>query len=54
MSKKGNYINVLITGGSGYLGSVITELLLSAGEINKLTIYDNLMYNQTSTIVHAH
>jgi len=37
---------VLITGGAGYLGSVLTELLLSKGY--KVTVLDNLMYKQTS------
>ena len=49
-----SYINVLITGGAGYLGSVIAEQLLNSGQINKLVIYDNLMYNQTSPIIHSH
>ena len=54
MSEKNGYINVLITGGAGYLGSVIAEEILSAGQVNKLVIYDNLMYNQTSPIIHSH
>ena len=55
MFKKISYINVLITVDSGYLGSVITwRQLLNSGQINKLTIYDNLMYNQTSPIIHSH
>lgn len=37
---------VLITGGAGYLGSVLTELLLSKGY--QVTVLDNLMYKQTS------
>jgi len=37
---------ILITGGAGYLGSVLTELLLSKGY--KVTVLDNLMYKQTS------
>jgi nucleoside-diphosphate-sugar epimerase len=35
--------NIFITGGAGYLGTVITSLLLSKG--HKVTIYDNLMYD---------
>lgn len=38
--------SVLITGGAGYLGSVLTEKLLDKGK--KVTIVDNLMYGQTS------
>lgn len=45
-------MKVLITGGSGYLGSVITELLLK--KKYEVTILDNLMYNQTSSIVFSH
>ena len=43
-------MNVLITGGAGYLGSVLIERLFNNGSITKLTVYDNLMYNQTSLI----
>lgn len=45
-------MKVLITGGSGYLGSVITELLLE--KKYEVTILDNLMYNQTSSIIFSH
>lgn len=37
---------VLITGGAGYLGSVLTEVLLSKGY--QVTVLDNLIYKQTS------
>ncbi len=37
---------VLITGGAGYLGSVLTEILLDKGYI--VTVLDNLIYRQTS------
>jgi nucleoside-diphosphate-sugar epimerase len=37
---------VLITGGAGYLGSVLTEVLLSKDY--KVTVIDNLIYKQTS------
>ena len=37
---------VLITGGAGYLGSVLTEVLLGKGY--KVTVIDNLIYRQTS------
>ena len=37
---------VLITGGAGYLGSVLTEVLLGKGY--HVTILDNLIYKQTS------
>ena len=45
-------MKVLITGGAGYLGSVITDLLLKFDF--EVTILDNLMYNQTSSIVFSH
>jgi len=45
-------MKVLITGGAGYLGSVITDLLLKLDY--EVTILDNLMYNQTSSIVFSH
>ena len=37
---------VLITGGAGYLGSVLTEVLLNKGY--QVTVLDNLVYKQTS------
>jgi nucleoside-diphosphate-sugar epimerase len=37
---------VLITGGAGYLGSVLTEVLLNKGYV--VTVLDNLSYKQTS------
>jgi nucleoside-diphosphate-sugar epimerase len=37
---------VLITGGAGYLGSVLTEVLLEKGY--QVTVLDNLIYKQTS------
>ena len=40
-------MRILITGGVGYLGSVITRNLL---ENHNVTVMDNLMYNQTSLI----
>lgn len=44
-------MNILITGGAGYIGSVLTQNLLSYSEFWKtkcnVTVIDNLMYNQT-------
>jgi nucleoside-diphosphate-sugar epimerase len=37
---------VLITGGAGYLGSVLAEVLINKGY--KVTVLDNLIYKQTS------
>ena len=39
---------VLITGGAGYLGSVLTDLLLAHDY--EVTVLDNLMYKQTSLL----
>lgn len=43
---------VLITGGAGYLGSVLTEKLLNSGY--DVTVFDNLMYKQTSLAPFSH
>ena len=38
--------NILITGGAGYIGSLLTEKLLN--EKHKVTVYDNFLFNQPS------
>jgi nucleoside-diphosphate-sugar epimerase len=38
-------LNVLITGGAGYIGSILAEHLLQAGF--RVTVVDNLMYGQS-------
>lgn len=43
---------VLITGGAGYLGSVLTEVLLS--NEYSVTVFDNLTYKQTSLTTFCH
>ena len=43
---------VLITGGAGYLGSVLTEVLLNKGY--QVTVIDNLLYKQTSLVSFSH
>jgi len=44
--------SVLITGGAGYLGSVLTEVLLNKGY--RVTVIDNLAYKQTSVAPFAY
>ena len=39
---------ILITGGAGYLGSVLTEKLVNCG--HDVVVLDNLMYNQNSLL----
>lgn len=41
-------MRILVTGGAGYIGSVLVPYLLSAG--HTVTVIDNLMYQQTSLL----
>jgi len=44
--------NVLITGGAGYIGSILTEKLLQEGY--NVTVLDSLIYNQLSLLGFCH
>lgn len=41
-------MKILVTGGAGYLGSIMVPELLSEG--HEVTVLDNFMYNQTSLL----
>ena len=41
-------MNVLVTGGAGYIGSITTEMLLDAGY--KVVVYDNLVKGHTGAV----
>jgi nucleoside-diphosphate-sugar epimerase len=41
-------MNILITGGAGYIGSELTQYFLDDGY--KVTVYDNLMYDPSSLL----
>ena len=41
-------MNVFVTGGAGYIGSICTEELLNAG--HQVTVYDNLSEGHRSAV----
>ena len=43
--------NVLITGGAGYIGSILTPVLLREGY--QVTVLDNFLFNQSSLLDHC-
>ncbi len=45
-------MNILVTGGAGYIGSVMVPMLLAEG--HRVTVVDNFMYNQSSLLDCCH
>jgi nucleoside-diphosphate-sugar epimerase len=45
-------MNILVTGGAGYIGSVLVPALLNRG--HNVTVVDNMMYNPTSLLECCH
>ena len=43
-------MKVLITGGAGYIGSILAADLLAAG--HAVTVLDNFMYRQNLSLIH--
>ena len=43
---------ILVTGGSGYIGSVMIPMLIKEG--HHVICLDNLMYNQSTLLDHCH
>ena len=41
-------MRVLVTGGAGYIGSILCDRLLNAG--HRVTVVDNLMYGEQSLL----
>lgn len=41
-------MHVLVTGGAGYIGSVLVRQLLVHEDVGRVTVVDNFMWNQTS------
>jgi UDP-glucose 4-epimerase len=40
-------MKILVVGGAGYVGGAITDLLLKKNKKYNVTVYDNLLYEET-------
>ena len=41
-------MNILVTGGAGYIGSIVTEELIEQGD--KVVVFDNLYYGHRAAV----
>jgi nucleoside-diphosphate-sugar epimerase len=47
-------MNVLVTGGAGYIGSTLVPMLLEREDVDKVYVLDNLIFKQTSLFGYCH